>query len=152
MCALRVVVWTQLIVLKTFEDILFWDSSSSRAISLELVHGSRFTTAIMSSSLADDRAFRGRPTFTCAVDVSWRRCFKYLCLDKVDEDNVELMLLHVLKVKSMSQLSITSKALCIVVTSNTAEKFINAISLTATGISKTKCLRKYDVQYFLLVL
>lgn len=85
----RVVVWMQLIVLKRFEDTLFWDSSSSSATLLELLHGSRFTTAITASSLVDDRAVRGRPTFTCIIGVSRRRCSKCLCLNEVVLISVE---------------------------------------------------------------
>lgn len=49
---------------------LRWDSPNSRAISHELLRGSRSTAVIMASSLAAVRAVRGRPAFTRAVGVT----------------------------------------------------------------------------------
>jgi hypothetical protein len=100
----------------------------------------------MASSSADVRAVRGRPTFTCAVGVIHFLSHgdaapiveTYLCLDEVDQDNTTLIPVQRYQLDCYrSQLSTHNNALFIVMTNNTAEKYVNAI-----------CLRKYGVQHF----
>jgi hypothetical protein len=56
----------QLVVMKYFG----LNTSISRPISCELLHGLRSTVAVMASSLAGVRTVHGRPAFTCAVGVT----------------------------------------------------------------------------------
>jgi hypothetical protein len=73
----RVEEWMQLIVMKYFEDI-GCDSSISRAISSEVLHGCRYIAEIMASSLDGVHTARQRLAFTCAGGVTFtvprRRC------------------------------------------------------------------------------
>jgi hypothetical protein len=83
------VVWTQLISVKYFEDPRLEEFQFS-VILHELPHGSRSTAALTQSSLAGVLTIRGRPVFACAVGVTLpvsrgcRNVETHLCQDDVD--------------------------------------------------------------------
>ena len=72
-----------------------WTAPTSRAMWRQLLHCSRFTDAIMPSSLAGIRKVSGRSAFTSAVGVTFHGnvvpIFEaYQHLEDVDQDNVAL--------------------------------------------------------------